>query len=786
MRTEAKTKTKTKVSVKDKVAIALMSTGAIALAAALVFGRGGSRLTITAKKQSQELRANSKNVILGEFKLSASNKDIEVVSMPIKISVKRANIKENLITNIKIYTEDKNCAMVSTNHGSYGYYNAKKDAKYYCYNQTYGYGQMRLVKSFNGLSANYSRWSSPKTGHIMLYFGSPLIIPAGQSRTILVKADIGDNVSSREAIRVNIDSRNMNAYYTNGQKVLVSNLARYKWRNVVSGEKSDLRIEEVVINNRRKDKRYKKATVYVRNIGDADINSRNNKISVQVRANNKIIGQAYITSSIKAGAKSAYKLYFKLPDYGKYNVDFVVDSNNAIQETNESNNIYTVVIEEYNVSDNSCIAVPGGGFFSSATIVKIICGDKVSRAEYQWSNESHPHRINNRTADIIYAADANKVLKISGTYKYRSWFRTRYKEFEKKLEFNSVTKKNNDVIYNQINLSPPIELPVANFQSTSSRIDYKDALNFNSKKNSGWVYIARTIPDNNGQTFWVAAVRSLSTKITDTSAQLLFGIANTKTGTYHPGFLDGGSLSEDPNKIDVTYVKDGKTLLKLQQTKTNLSEFKLEVSLPLLGDYYQATEILDLKRPILYEGGDGVIPVGNGIDSLYVSLVTEQGFWIDFQKFDIQGSFSPASLLKSPNHRWMSFILDKPIGILPAGTIGVGWEILDKNNQRQKGGYTNVDLLIPGKPQVVATESQINSLNIHKIATWKSEHKTYLKKWKVNYYGVELLFETLIPNQENEIMNNFFYEGATKVMNPQTGEQVGTGMLEQTHSEISS
>ncbi|MBU2578654.1 hypothetical protein KKA09_00855 [Patescibacteria group bacterium] len=137
------------------------------------------------------------------------------------------------------------------------------------------------------------------------------------------------------------------------------------------------------------------------------------------------------------------------------------------------------------------------------------------------------------------------------------------------------------------------------------------------------------------------------------------------------------------------------------------------------------------------------------------------------------------------NHRWMSFILNKPTGLLPAGTVGVGWEILDANNQRQPGGYTNVDLLIPGYPQITASESQINLLKIDELQTWNSGHKIYLKKWKLIYPGIKLLFETLILNQENGIMNNYFYEGAIKVMNLETGEQIGTGILEQTHDEAS-
>ncbi len=369
------------------------------------------------------------------------------------------------------------------------------------------------------------------------------------------------------------------------------------------------------------------------------------------------------------------------------------------------------------------------------------------------------------TVAIIIVA----IVAATGIY----WWQTR-KNFEFTSEFSGAT------------LSAASLISSPYFKVATSHINPEEALRFNPKKNSGWVYIAQTVPDYYGRTFWVAAVRSLSTNATDTSAQLLYGITNARTGTYYPGFLDGGSFSEDPNKVNITYVKSGKTILKFWQTKTDLSEFRLEVSLPSsTGGYYKTTKTLTLKRPILYESGDGIVPMGGGIDSLYVSLIPEGGFWIDFQKFNISSLLQMQSRYGGINHRWMSFILNKPIGLLPAGTVGVGWEILDANNQRQPGGYTNVDLLIPGYPQITASESQINLLKIDELQTWNSGHKTYLKKWKIIYPGIELLFETLIPNQENKIINNYFYEGAIKVMNPKTGEQIGTGMLEQTHNEAS-
>lgn len=334
--------------------------------------------------------------------------------------------------------------------------------------------------------------------------------------------------------------------------------------------------------------------------------------------------------------------------------------------------------------------------------------------------------------------------------------------------------------------SIPEDAQVKILNTGTTHITPEEVLYFNPKMNSGWAYIAQTVPEN-GTAFWVAAVRSLSIDPLDMSAQLLYGITDVRTGKHYSEFLDGGFLNEHASKVSIFYQKDGKDLLKFYQRRTgDLSEFKLQVDLPWDGKSYQLTKTLALHRPILYESGDGIIPMGGGINSLYASLVFDQGFWVDFQKFYITTSAPLLQILSrfgEGNHRWMSFILNKLVGLLPAGTVGVGWEILDKNNQRQLGGYTNIDLIIPGYPQITAEESEINELQIQEIDYWNSGHKTYLRKWEMSYQGINLLMETLIPNQESEVMGKYFYEGMIKIFNPKTGEQVGTGMLEQTHDE---
>jgi len=329
-----------------------------------------------------------------------------------------------------------------------------------------------------------------------------------------------------------------------------------------------------------------------------------------------------------------------------------------------------------------------------------------------------------------------------------------------------------------------------NLGTSSNRIQPEEALYFNPTKNSGWFYIAQTIPENN-LSFWVATVRSLSNQPDDNTAQLLYGITDTSTGKYYSGVIENGLFSESADQVNLYFYspKDERNLLEFQQTKNDWSEFKLKTYLPWpIGsqNVFQLDKTLSFQKPILFESGDGVIPMAPSLDSLYISLALEQGFWADFQKFNVGANGSLLGLaarLGEPNHRWMSFILNRDLGLLKAGTIGVGWEILDKNNQRQPGGYTNIDLIIPGMAQITAKEEQINEVQIQELEYWQSPYKKYLKKWKISFPGIELLFETLIPNQESGRGPFRFYEGMIRVLNPQTGEQIGTGMLEQTHDE---
>jgi len=326
----------------------------------------------------------------------------------------------------------------------------------------------------------------------------------------------------------------------------------------------------------------------------------------------------------------------------------------------------------------------------------------------------------------------------------------------------------------------------------------REVLYFNPNLDSGWTYISQTAPVEN-KTFWVALVRSLSTEATDKSAHLLYGISDLKTGKYYSNVLPG-EFSESPNKIDVSFRQNSQELVSFKQTsvkKERLDNFSLKINLPcplVKNGVYQLKRALNFREPILYESGDGKIPMGSGLESLYVSLAPlGKDVWVDFQKFNIKGTQSiseslddvTSSRFSGPNHRWGSFILNKPVGKLPKGTIGVYWEILDSRGKRQPEGFTNIDLLIPGKQQKTSVDFEIKEIDC-----WESEHKTYLRKWRLaqNELGVDLGFETAIIDQESKVELPglppvYFYEGAVKVSDSRLKTQVGSGMLEQTHNE---
>jgi len=309
----------------------------------------------------------------------------------------------------------------------------------------------------------------------------------------------------------------------------------------------------------------------------------------------------------------------------------------------------------------------------------------------------------------------------------------------------------------------------------------------NKAYNSGWFYIAQTVPKNN-KTFWVAAIRSASTKPQDTSAHLLYAITDIATGSYTQGIVPG-TFTESATSTDLVFHYQGKPILRFYEIDPLYAGGKAMAHRFSLTSTFLPSHTLNFWEPFLYESGDGIVPMTKTLNSLYVSLAPlGNTFWADFQKFNIgqvSSSISPLSSMRGlsngPNHRWGSVILNSTTGSLPGGTSIVYWDIFDANGNRQPGGFTNIDVLLPGGPQ----KSKL-SFSVKELAYWQGSEKTYLKKWRLTQkgLGVDLIIETVIPNQEFKIPGVLnFYEGAVRVYDPVSGAQVGSGMWEQTHDE---
>jgi len=322
------------------------------------------------------------------------------------------------------------------------------------------------------------------------------------------------------------------------------------------------------------------------------------------------------------------------------------------------------------------------------------------------------------------------------------------------------------------------------------KVEKEGVLFFNPTMNSGWFYLAHSVLEK-GLTFWVAIERSFSTQIVDDSARLMYGIVEPERNYSYSDTLEG-TFSEVPNKVDLIFKFAGIKIVEFLQTKEDLSEFKLKLNLPWAGplgeDRFLYERTLILESPAIWGGKTGIIQLEEVGSCLYLSLLFQEGFLVEFQKFNLS-SPTQAPIFRfgnlNSNHRWGYFKLNEDVGSLPQGTVGIYWEIFDKNEKLQQA---NLDLLIPGETQKTRESFQIKEMDY-----WNSGHKIYLKKWRLiqKDLGIDLIFETLIPNQEQivrvitpEFPNWFyFYEGAVKVIEGNSGKEVGTGMLEETHDE---
>ena len=294
---------------------------------------------------------------------------------------------------------------------------------------------------------------------------------------------------------------------------------------------------------------------------------------------------------------------------------------------------------------------------------------------------------------------------------------------------------------------------------------------------SGWVYIANTVPDSNGIMFWGSITKIMG------NAGLLYGITDTLNNTYYSGFLTGGVIDvSDMTAYKVSYLSGTDIIFEARQTSQFSTDLTLSVNLPWPTNsnpqrIYRLNQNFSMTGPPIYESGDGVVQMGSGQDSWYISFVFNPGLWMDVQKFNFVSTLGRGNL----DHRWGSFIINKDNTSLPIGTRGVWWDILDGGNR-----LINFDL-VRGSSFTSFTQQTVNNFQFLPITYWDSGKKRYSTKYKIIQanLGIDLTMEAVIDNQENFIglTGQYFYEGMTKIFDNTTGLQIGAGMHEQTRDD---
>lgn len=231
---QTQTKTKTKISVKNKIAIGMISTGAIALAAALILGGKKSGLVVRTNPKTPSGAVNSFSFQekMAEFDFEAKEEGLSISQITVDFETSGTAITSDLIKNIKLVAPNQNCYGRFDNYGynnSYGYLNqTPNQAKWTC----------SLVETppYSKVIGNVSNVDikTPYKATVTLTISS-LIIPANEKITLAVMADIG-KISKNGKIKTSIiRGSSLTAYYMEknlGDRVIVNVIPYGKWRKL--------------------------------------------------------------------------------------------------------------------------------------------------------------------------------------------------------------------------------------------------------------------------------------------------------------------------------------------------------------------------------------------------------------------------------------------------------------------------------------------------------------------------------------------------------------------------
>lgn len=111
-----------------------------------------------------------------------------------------------------------------------------------------------------------------------------------------------------------------------------------------------------------------------------------------------------------------------------------------------------------------------------------------------------------------------------------------------------------------------------------------------------------------------AAIRSRSTTPADASAQLVYGVTNVRTKEHFSGYLPSGTLTETTDRMETTFVANGKMLLRCAQTDDALSQFDVSLRLPLPQSEFRFSQFASPSSvTLMFDPDDPHRIVGSGM-----------------------------------------------------------------------------------------------------------------------------------------------------------------------------
>lgn len=331
--------------------------------------------------------------------------------------------------------------------------------------------------------------------------------------------------------------------------------------------------------------------------------------------------------------------------------------------------------------------------------------------------------------------------------------------------------------------------------------------------NTEWWYLNLDLKDSarNNYRGFIAIARS---NIQGQEKSVAFlQLSDVITGYSFPN-ISNGTLKCDKDKLNLTFegadVNGQKLIINWNTiytpnwtTKFN-SKYKITIESPGINE--KLTLIISNVRKPLFEGQDGIVPIGSNTDSYYYSLTnlnvtasisgkasnifttnnltnkrrssaSGKG-WFDHQWFNQGQSVNDSKIadtsinnnIRGVSHEWFSIQLsDKSELVL--------WNIDSSNVTTKYMGVLN--------SKGIQTDFYSN-FEITPLSFWTSPSgKKYANQWSVRGNNIDLIIRTQIPNQTLTIpISKFeFYEGGTIVKGIVNGKKVlGSGFAELTKS----